>query len=42
MKNYMVPATERGRAKKERALDAISRKSKDRRLKQRRRPRSDS
>jgi hypothetical protein len=38
VKNYMIPATKRARARKERALEAIGRKSKDKGLKQRRRP----
>ena len=39
VKNYMIPATKRARARKEKALEGISRKSKDKALKQRRRPR---
>ncbi len=37
MKNVMIPATKRGRARKERALDAIRNKEREKRLKERRR-----
>jgi hypothetical protein len=42
MKNFMIPATKKARAKKERALEKISRKEGDRCLKQRRQQRDES
>ena len=39
MKNFMIPATKRGRAKKERALDTVTSKEREKRRKQRRSPR---
>ena len=38
MKNFMIPATKRGRAKKERALERIVNQEREKRLKQRRKP----
>jgi hypothetical protein len=40
MKNYMIPATKKARARKEKALEKISRKIKGKGLSRRRRPRS--
>jgi hypothetical protein len=40
MKNFMIPATKRGRARKEKALEAITNKEREKRLTQRRRARS--
>lgn len=40
MKNYMIPATKRGRARKEKALEKINGKIKEKGLRQRRRPRT--
>jgi hypothetical protein len=40
MKNHMIPATKKGRARKEKALEMIIRKSKEKGLKQRGRPRA--
>jgi hypothetical protein len=37
MKNFMIPATKKARVKKEKALERISRKHRDKCLKQRRR-----
>jgi hypothetical protein len=36
MKNFMIPTTKKARAKKEKALDAIDRKNKDKSLRRRR------
>jgi hypothetical protein len=36
MKNFMMPATKRGRAKKEKALDRITNEEREKRLQQRR------
>jgi hypothetical protein len=37
MKNFMIPATKRGRARKEKALERIRREARVKRLEQRRR-----
>ena len=37
MKNFMIPATKRGRARKEKALERIRMENKNKRLKRRRR-----
>jgi hypothetical protein len=37
MKNFMIPSTKRGRARKEKAVERIRRENKSRRLKRRRR-----
>jgi len=37
MKNFMIPTTKKGRARKEKALERISRENRDKTLKQRRR-----
>ncbi len=42
MKNFMIPATKRARAKKEKALDTIANKEREKRLKQRRSRRNHS
>jgi hypothetical protein len=41
MKNFMIPATKRTHARKEKALERIKSKNRDKRLRQRRRQASD-